>query len=540
MAESERIPVIVGVDKHVYYGVCNTPAGESTKRVVIQNPTLFEEVVENNTTYTLDLSVGDQLIVTFVNGNTSTAPTLSLHIDDSNEDISFPDNEGRIVFMSDAVNTDYDDYFNWDPGDIIPFIYTENASQFQSYWKFNMIKHATYDNYGTVRIANSLNDFEDPDDPEPNIAITLPVVKDLIVEDVDLEWVLSSPDLEEMEDSDEEEPLFTIELSPRETHDPPWVSSVSIPKSIIPNPEKIERTSQLINDADVADQEPITIKYLRNIDNFTIPNDSNGLGFFIDAENYLNSVEPHINNDGVIRIGYHPLYEYQDILDPTQLEYALNPELLLYGKDVVMGVDALEIDYETEKSLGKINFGRVDLPNNVFDPFADFGDDKINFYRDVDLNNNTLVADGLKANTLKLNGQDIIFPMGGTLAGNSFIKVTHVETPKLTAAAKSCFKSSGASTVHQKMPITPPNGEAGWRAMGIIGWNLDEAKNDQRADLVSIWEAFIDISGNNPTAAHPVLNYAAHSYWDKSQVITINFYILWVKENWNWTVGGTR
>ena len=96
---AEKQYTVVGVDKHVYYGVCSTAAGVQVKEVVIQNPTLY---IDSSTedVEVLDLNVGDQLIVSFADGNTNESPTLSLFIEELSNNIGISDNAGRVVIDS--------------------------------------------------------------------------------------------------------------------------------------------------------------------------------------------------------------------------------------------------------------------------------------------------------------------------------------------------------------------------------------------------------------------------------------------------------
>lgn len=175
MSDGERV---IGIDNHVYYGICTSAANVSEKIVVIQNPTLILE----DETYKLDLNEGDQLNVSFSQRNEASNPQLALRIKEAGSqelvDIGTYINSGRVVIDGQA-GPSLADY--WESGDIISFTYVINTSGNTGYWVINNFGVASENRFGTVKLADSEDTVDETDE---RLAASIPKIKSLILSDI--------------------------------------------------------------------------------------------------------------------------------------------------------------------------------------------------------------------------------------------------------------------------------------------------------------------------------------------------------------------
>ena len=354
---AEKQYTVVGVDKHVYYGVCSTAAGVQVKEVVIQNPTLYIDSSTEDVEI-LDLNVGDQLIVSFADGNTNESPTLSLFIEELSNNIGISDNAGRVVIDS---RVDVDCNLMWEAGEMVGFIYTERNNQ--TYWKMNTVGPAAEDRFGTVKIANSNTDVNDLDD---QTAVTYGLIKGLIrtsYEDLGLTWENSAEEGEwgkvdliykntyKKVDISSGNPasLGLYELV-NETYVPTMDTSVVegknyytnvIDKATIPN--IITQTGQLINNGDGTNGSV----YLKNNDDISFIEPGMGIGYVYNATEEEQEVvrnfipyDPIVEKENNVRVGYGSLEAYQsETADVDGNLIELNPSTWIYGKTIYNGMD---------------------------------------------------------------------------------------------------------------------------------------------------------------------------------------------------------
>lgn len=541
MAEKEY--TVVGVDKHVYYGICDTPAATDTKDVYIENPTIYM----NDDEHFLDISVGDQLIVTFINGNTSSAPKLSLHVAegdmeitfptsslhivDNNEDISFPTNTGRIVIDS-RINIDVS--YLWEAGDIIPFIYTLDLEE--TYWKVNAISHGTIDRYGTVRIASSMEDVQNGDD---YTAIGCGLINDLFSEEKDkykLRWVPNVidnnwGDLSLIYNSNPEEILSTVHIS-----------------------KLIHNTGELMNNGDGSEPTNPYQKYLMNTEDLVLLNSEDGLGYKKDDENIINFI-PYNDNTGSVKVGYGSLLEYQSNLDDST-----DPTLYLDGKQTYLRAD----------DSGFIKLGTVQLTSDpeVFTEYARFGSNEITFSKPLtvptatvntlnigQINGNN--ASSIYANTItspnlkmRVNGEDVSIktyidnnlpPVNINLGFKTDTDWSYYgpSTNWVRSDANFIFRriqtklykmDGGSNTGHEVESVPKING---YLPIGIVGWNIDRKDETKyNTGLVTVWEVFLtyDDIVNNPEQAK--VRFAMHNHSSSTYEICLVIDVLYVKEKW--------
>lgn len=570
---AEKQYTVVGVDKHVYYGVCSTAAGVQVKEVVIQNPTLY---IDSSTedVEVLDLNVGDQLIVSFADGNTNESPTLSLFIEELSNNIGISDNAGRVVVDS-RVNVDCN--LMWEAGEMVGFIYTERNNQ--TYWKMNTVGPAAEDRFGTVKIANSNTDVNDLDD---QTAVTYDLIKGLIrtsYENLGLTWESSAEEGEwgkvdliykntyKKVDISSGNPasLGLYELV-NETYVPTMDTSVVegknyytnvIDKATIPN--IITQTGQLINNGDGVNGSV----YLKNNDDISFIEPGMGIGYVYNVTEEEQEVvrnfipyDPVVEKENNVRVGYGSLEAYQsETADVDGNLIELNPSTWIYGKTIYNGID----------KDGSLQIGTSDIPENTFTPLYTFNKDEANFTKplkapniiaangisagpitttgltvngDTIINGNETVTGTLNAKGLNVNGEEINAlitrlnpPRDVTVADwyymndhpnkeNANFIVRTIQSPPITANPGSCYWYNGK--VNMEFPLPVING---YSALGTVGFNIDQYTGSDHSWEAQMWEYYIDRDKNIIHCA--VLN------WDErvTQVI-FYFYILYVKNSW--------
>ena len=538
---------VVGVDRHVYYGKCETAADVSIKEVIIQNPTYTKESINDVDTIYLDLEVGDQLIITFANGNTSVAPTLSLFVNDSNTNIGISGNSGRVVIAS---RIDINCNLMWEAGDLISFIYTELNDQ--SYWKMNVTSPATSEKFGTVKIAGEDADVATLDE---QTAVTYNLIKDLITdsdEALELDW----------EYSPEEGEWGKINLTSNEV----LIDDVVIPQ-IIAN------VSDLTNDGDGSPNS----KFLTNNKDISFLNTGMGVGYSyntIEEEKIVEKTvrnfipydptiiyedEPVVLNANNVRVGYGSLEAYQEVfVDENDNVIELNPSTWIYGKTIY---DAFDED-------GSLQIGTIDIPNgHDFDPLYSFNKDSVNFTKpltvpsitaanDIDaesitttgltvngytvISGNETVTGTLNAKGLNVNGEEITalitrlnpprnVTVGDWLSsanaaqsgeGDSNFIVRTVATPVLTAGSSANYLYNDRANMEFTLPVW-----SGYSPIGIVGYNIDQYSSSDRSWKAQMWECYID---RNASKIHTAI-----MNWDTKQTkILVYFYILYVRNSW--------
>lgn len=562
---AEKQYTVVGVDKHVYYGVCSTAAGVQVKEVVIQNPTLYIDSSTENVEV-LDLNVGDQLIVSFADGNTNESPTLSLFIEELSNNIGISDNAGRIVVDS---RIDVDCNLMWEAGEMVGFIYTERNNQ--TYWKMNMVGPATENKFGTVKIANSNTDINDLDD---QTAVTYDLIKGLIktsYEGLGLTW----------EDSAEEGEWGKVDLIYKnaykkvdissgnpaslglyelvnETYVPTMDTSVVegknyytnvIDKATIPN--IITQTGQLINNGDGTNGSV----YLKNNDDISFIEPGMGIGYVYNVTEEEQEVvrnfipyDPIVEKENNVRVGYGSLEAYQsETADVDGNLIELNPSTWIYGKTIYNGMD----------EDGSLQIGISDIPENTFTPLYTFNKNGANFTKPLTVpsitaangidagpivttkltvNGNATVTNTLNTKGLKVNGEEITalikrlnpprtvtveaYYDGPAPSANFFVK--RIKSPVMSAVSKGHFKISGNNSAHMQWaaPVI-----SGYSAVGIVGFNLDQNTSKDWASHGGVWECYYQKSTN-------MIDFAIINWRDAAQAIYVFVDLLYVKTSW--------
>ena len=222
--EEERIPEVLRVNKHVYYGTCSTAANEDEKEIVVQNPTLY---VDGDNKY-LDLNEGDQLIISFSERNSVDNPQFILYIKEAGSDelinIGTYIDSGRIV-IDGQTGISLINY--WESGSIITCTYVVNINSNTGYWVINNYGPASENRYGTVKLADS--EDENIDETDENTAASIPRIQNMIDDNISqglsLAWGNTWGDL-------------VLQYKGEELHTDGSLDGVSVPTS----------TAQLINE----------------------------------------------------------------------------------------------------------------------------------------------------------------------------------------------------------------------------------------------------------------------------------------------------
>lgn len=137
--------------KRVFYGVCVSLENEAAKRVIVSDTDLLQE--------NFQFEVGDLLTVFFAQGNTAEEPTLVITTNDTEQNTSNSDDEGKLIKTHDAtaeaVNA-------WGAGEAVTFVYvkdtfkTENNEQSVPnniyYWEMVNAVHASKNVYGDTKL----------------------------------------------------------------------------------------------------------------------------------------------------------------------------------------------------------------------------------------------------------------------------------------------------------------------------------------------------------------------------------------------------
>lgn len=517
---------IEGVDKHVYYGICETAAEVQVKEVVIQNPTYTTELISDVETVYLELDVGDQLIITFANGNTHNAPTLSLFINDSDTNIGISGNSGRVVISS---RIDINCNLMWEAGDLVPFLYTELNNQ--SYWKMHMISPATAERFGTVKIADDNVDIGDLDD---QTAITYELARRLISnsdENLGLDW----------EYSPEEGEWGKINLTSYDT---------ILDSAIIPS--IITCTGDLINDGDGTGNS----HFLKNNDDISFISSGMGMGYTYNitegetdiVRNFI-PYDPIVDNENNVRVGYGSLEAYQEVFtDENDNVIELNPSTWIYGKNIYNAID----------EEGSLQIGIIDIPEDTFDPLYTFDASGATFSKLLTASDGLAVGDDIIASGA-IEAQDLIINDSATIntldvtnlnVGNNTIVelidsrispisvttqawygndvptanlfVKRIKSPDMSAEKKGHFRIEGNNSCHMQWeaPIIE-----GYTAVGIVGYNLDQKTESDWASHGGVWECFYSKYNN-------MIDFAIINWRDAAQQIYVFVDLLYVKTNW--------
>lgn len=548
MAESQY--TIIGGDEHLYYGTCSTAKDERVKDVVIQNPTIYVDPADDTVKY-LDLNTGDQLIITFEQGNENIAPSLSLSINESNQNIAISNGTGRIVVDS---RIDIDCSAMWEDGETVTFLYTVRNNQ--SYWKMTTPGPASEDRFGTVKIANENTDISQLDD---NTAITYGMVDKLVAE--------STKD-------------FGFQWINRESDDDGWGKLLlghgdgySNPLII---PEVITHTNQLINNGDEPDGKSIYLTNNNNILFMDGPVDENtgkmipyGIGYIdttIEGQPRItkNFIPYDFNTNSSIRtnnvrVGYGSLKNYQEE-EPSEEsqdyeDNRIEPLTWTYGKEVYTGID----------KNGSYQIGISDIPQDTFDPLYTFGADQATFMKPLiapnikgtttmgTINANEItvgdetVTGTLDVANLNVGGQPIkdlirsrISPIdvtvGGWYEGNNptteLFFVKRIKSDIMYATANSHFllpTSESPKSCHMQWeaPIVE-----NYTVVGVVGYNVDgRDTGDQvkigydNASYANVWECFY----HRPTNK---IDVAMRNFNSVSQEMYLYIDLLYVRNEW--------
>lgn len=557
---AEKQYTVVGVDKHVYYGVCSTAAGVQVKEVVIQNPTLY---IDSSTedVEVLDLNVGDQLIVSFADGNTNEAPTLSLFIEELSNNIGISDNVGRVVIDS---RVDINCNLMWEAGEMVSFIYTKNNNQ--TYWKMNMVGPATENKFGTVKIANSNTDTNNLDD---QTAVTYDLINGLIKTSYDglgLTWKNSSEEGEwgkidliykkvyRKVDISSGNPasLGLYELVNEEyvlTEDTSVVEGKNYYTNVLDTatiPNIITQTGDLINNGDGTNGSV----YLKNNDDISFSEPGMGIGYVYNVteeekdtiRNFI-PYDPVTEKENNARIGYGSLEAYQSkITDINGDLIELNPSTWIYGKTIYNGMD----------EDGSLQIGISDIPENTFTPLYTFNKDGANFIKpftvpsitaangidagpitttgltvngDTVINGNETVTGTLNAKGLNVNGEEITTlitrlnpPRSVTVGNGGNFVVQIVSTGAITANAKSNYQYNNKTNMRFPLPSL-----SGYQPIGIVGYNIDQLTGSDQSWQARVWECYLD--GNR-------VGCAINNPSDRKNTIQVYIYVLYVKNSW--------
>lgn len=557
---SENRLQLIGTDKHVYYGKCKSPESEKDKIVTIINPTGYivedeikesqdsEENITNNeedgeapitTTETskiyLDLSEGDQLLVSFDYGNTVEDPNINLRIVDESRNIDVTDAYGRIILMS---NIEYDCKYMWEAGDVVPFIYTDYQNT--KYWKFAAVSPASPDKFGTVKIADKKEDLRNDNH---KTAITYNLLNEGIDDKLDeLGLVLTNP-------SANENRWVDISLKRPENGTDKILSTISLPQ--LPS-----RTSDLINDGSSSVDTKV---YLESEESIYFPY---GYSPADPTEQGLPQIGAgYIDEDNEKILNYIPSYNgnlyigepsQPTIIDGENIRFLMpendkihigneNDEYVDFGAFVLMPNDQYTLGTEFKKPVnianalrvetivgGNFNGDNIDCKSLSTDALRIAGENIVKFISD----NAPPTAVDAQFINWKENPQQESAPIA-----NFVIK--RVWTSKLTGAANSHYlpisgnnHNDTSSGSHIFCPI--PTLE-GYTPVGIVGVNVDSVDQSSKGDWAShtrIWECFLGFSESGVTnTAH----LAAINTRDKQQSIYLGIDVLYI-QNGNWQV----
>ena len=137
--------------KRVFYGVCVSLENEAAKRVIVSDTDLLQE--------NFQFEVGDLLTVFFAQGNTAEEPSLVIIINDTEQNTSNSDDEGKLIKTHDAtaeaVNA-------WGAGEAVTFVYVKNTFKTENneqsvpnnvyYWEMVNAVHASKNVYGDTKL----------------------------------------------------------------------------------------------------------------------------------------------------------------------------------------------------------------------------------------------------------------------------------------------------------------------------------------------------------------------------------------------------
>lgn len=562
MAESQY--TIIGGDEHLYYGTCSTAKDERVKDVVIQNPTIYVDPADDTVKY-LDLNTGDQLIITFEQGNENIAPSLSLSINESNQNIAISNGTGRIVVDS---RIDIDCSAMWEDGETVTFLYTVRNNQ--SYWKMTTPGPASEDRFGTVKIANSNTDINDLDD---QTAVTYDLIKGLIrtsYEGLSLTW----------EDSAEEGEWGKVDLIYKNTYKKVDISSGNpaslglyelvnetyvptmdtsvvegknyytnvIDKATIPN--IITQTGQLINNGDGTNGSV----YLKNNDDISFIEPGMGIGYVYNVTEEEQEVvrnfipyDPVVEKENNVRVGYGSLEAHQsETADADGNLIELNPSTWIYGKTIYNGID----------EDGSLQIGISNIPENTFTPLYIFNKNKADFSKSLTVpsidthrvetedllasnfsfDGNGVIDGELEVASLKVNNEEItalikrlnpprtvtVEAYYGDLAPSANFFVKRIKSPVMSAERKGHFKISGNNSTHMQWAAPVIDG---YSAVGIVGFNLDQNTDKDWASHGGVWECYYQKSTN-------MIDFAIINWRDAAQAIYVFVDLLYVKTSW--------
>lgn len=477
----------------LYFGVSNTDKEDQVKEVIIRNP---GELIEGK----LDVEIGDELIVKFSNGNSNSAPQLLLKINDQSQDIEVTGEIPTITISENPENIDIittPGYYEWDAQQLIGFVYVygDQISDGEStnevyYWKAFQIDKATDIKYGVTKVINNVELLEDNGDQ--------PVGWDVITGYID-------------------DSLLSLELGYNSS-----TGTISAKRPIDPSPATVNipvitRTSQLQNDGELPDS-PNGAVYIENV-NPWIRSTGDGLGYRVN----INNVETHIPNfiphgvsagNQVLWVGRGSMNLYQNGNKSEGI-----PRAWIYGQNMRLGIDALDID--TGDDVSKLEIGGVDLPGGHWYPWYTFKKSGAVFEKPLRLN------DGLKIGNVPIKNY-----VDNEVENHPF-RLFHyawIESAKLTYNANSSVPTissptSGYATVHHNkgsgnlwMNITDISG---YTPLIVRAWNVNESTSGS-ADDFYVWECYLDITNKQ-------LQFGLKNTSNKKLSCRFKGYILYVK-----------
>ena len=479
----------------VYYGICDTAAGEQVKVVNVANPVFKGERL-------LDLVIGDILVVKFDNGNTNTNPKIQLKITEPNQNIGVSADTGLTV----ATEERYD----WTAQGIVSFVYTyigsnngasfseegveitsENSTEVVANyaWKPIEVPLASDDVYGVTKLITNIDNLIGNE----NQPVSYNVIQNLI-ENGSLGLIYNS-----------ENGNLTLNTSGNKT--------VNIP---IP----LTKTSQLVNDGGGEGDR----FWSSTTDNYVNKSDL-GIGYLYTpntegaSQTVMKSFVPYgtIPVDGfekpvnIIRIGKDALNAYQtgiEIEEDVLVEP--NPHVRLYGKNI-----GLAMDENGEVSIGLAN---VSSEPEAYDKKYIFTKDGATFKQDLNITEDKKLA----SKYIKYNGTELENRL-------TDFKVQVYNTPKLTYKASSGEPNNSENYTRDGKPddnlaLKITDIPSGYRPIAMVGYNLQSTGGE--VHFANLWECFVLKSGDDYYIRYGIYN-------SKAAAITVwvEFKVLFVKDN---------
>ena len=148
-----------------YYGTCTSASEEEIKEVYVPDVDLAEEG--------FNFRKGDLLVVFFANSNSITDPSITVYLQDTENEISVTIDSGKAIKSLDIQNDMVD---AWAAGETVIFAYTQQSTSSTYYWELIDANHASIETYGDTKLFDD-SDFSNwiatPEEEEDStIALT--------------------------------------------------------------------------------------------------------------------------------------------------------------------------------------------------------------------------------------------------------------------------------------------------------------------------------------------------------------------------------